>query len=104
MADFERDMSEALGIPDESPYNPSRLMDLVRPSHELAAIVGAGTTVRTEITKKLWRYIKQHGLQDMKNRRMINADQRLRPLFSGEDQVSMFQLTRIINKNLRKPE
>jgi hypothetical protein len=57
---------------------------------------------RTEVTKKLWGYIKRKGLQDSKNRRMINADENLRPIF-GRSQVSMFEMTRLVNKHLRNP-
>jgi chromatin remodeling complex protein RSC6 len=57
---------------------------------------------RTEVTKKLWQYIKRKGLQDSKNRRMINADDNLRPIF-GRAQVSMFEMTRLVNKHLRNP-
>jgi chromatin remodeling complex protein RSC6 len=56
---------------------------------------------RTEVTKKLWGYIKRRGLQDNKNRRMINADENLRPIFGGKSQVSMFEMTRLVSKHLR---
>jgi upstream activation factor subunit UAF30 len=57
---------------------------------------------RTEVTKKLWQYIKRKGLQDSKNRRMINADENLRPIF-GRSQVSMFEMTRLVNNHLKNP-
>jgi chromatin remodeling complex protein RSC6 len=57
---------------------------------------------RTEVTKKLWQYIKRKGLQDAKNRRMINADENLRPIF-GRAQVSMFEMTRLVNNHLKNP-
>jgi chromatin remodeling complex protein RSC6 len=57
---------------------------------------------RTEVTKKLWQYIKRKGLQDSKNRRMINADENLRPIF-GRAQVSMFEMTRLVNNHLKNP-
>lgn len=73
------------------------------PSSDLASVVGSGAMPRTEVTKKLWQYIKRKGLQDSKNRRMINADDNLRPIFGGRRQVSMFEMTRLVNKHLRNP-
>ena len=55
---------------------------------------------RTEITKKLWQYIKRNGLQDAKERRMINADDRLRTVFGGKKQVSMFEMTKLVNRHM----
>ena len=77
-------------------------MKPMQPSSDLAAVVGSGAMPRTEVTKKLWGYIKRKGLQDSKNRRMINADENLRPIF-GRSQVSMFEMTRLVNKHLRNP-
>ncbi len=74
-------------------------MKAMTPSAALAAIVGEKALPRTEVIKKLWVYIKKHGLQDKKNRRAINADAKLRPLFK-KDQVTMFDLAKIANKNL----
>jgi upstream activation factor subunit UAF30 len=76
-------------------------MKPMQPSSDLAAVVGSGAMPRTEVTKKLWQYIKRKGLQDAKNRRMINADENLRPIFGGTRQVSMFEMTRLVNKHLR---
>ena len=73
----------------------------MQPSSDLAAVVGSSPMPRTEVTKKLWGYIKRKGLQDAKNRRMINADENLRPIFGGSRQVSMFEMTRLVNKHLR---
>lgn len=70
------------------------------PSSELAAVVGSSPMPRTEVTKRLWSYIKRRGLQDDKNRRMINADDNLRPIFGGKRQVSMFDMTRMVNQHL----
>jgi upstream activation factor subunit UAF30 len=70
------------------------------PSPQLAAIVGSSPLPRTEVISKLWAYIKRHGLQDSKNRRAINADEKLRPLFGGRSQVTMFDLASLANKNL----
>jgi len=74
-------------------------MKPMRPSSQLAAVVGADPAPRTEITKKLWEYIKRKGLQDPQQRRMINADENLRPIFK-KDQVSMFDMTKLVNKHL----
>jgi len=68
-------------------------------SPELAAVIGATPIPRTEVTKKIWEYIKKHDLQDPANRRNINADAKLRPLFEKE-QVSMFELTKIVSGHL----
>ena len=74
-------------------------MKAMQPSEQLSAVVGGGAMPRTEVTKKLWAYIKRKGLQDQKNRRMINADENLRPIFK-RDQVSMFDMTKLVNKHL----
>ena len=74
-------------------------MKAMQPSDQLSAVVGSGSMPRTEVTKKLWQYIKRKGLQDQKNRRMINADENLRPIFK-RDQVSMFDMTKLVNKHL----
>lgn len=71
------------------------------PGDKLAAVIGDKPTPRTEIVKKIWEYIKKNDLQDSKNKRMINADDKLKPLF-GKDQVSMFDLAKIVNDNIKK--
>jgi len=73
----------------------------VQPDAALSAVVGSNAMPRTEITKKLWAYIKRKGLQDTRNRRMINADDNLRPVFGGKRQVSMFEMTRLVNKHVK---
>ena len=73
----------------------------VTPSATLAEVVGSKPLPRTELTKKLWAYIKKNDLQDAKNRRMINADDRLRPIFGGKSQVSMFDMTKLVNKHVK---
>ena len=77
-------------------------MKAMQPSAELAAVVGNKPMPRTEVTKKLWGYIKKHNLQDAKERRMINADENLRPVFGGKKQVSMFDMTKLVNKHLKE--
>jgi chromatin remodeling complex protein RSC6 len=80
--------------------NPA-FMRPVQPDDKLAAIVGSRPLPRTELTKKLWNYIKRCGCQDKKKRTMINADDALRPVFNGKSQVSMFEMTKLVSKHLR---
>jgi len=75
-------------------------MKPVTPNEKLAAVVGSKPLPRTELTKKLWAYIKKNGLQDKKNKRMINADDALKAVFGGKSQVSMFDMTKLVSKNL----
>ena len=77
------------------------LMKAVQPSAELAAIVGTEPLPRTEITKRIWDYIKAHGLQDAQNKRMINADTTLLPLFGGQKQISMLELPKLVNRHVQ---
>ncbi len=70
-------------------------------SPALADVVGSKPLPRTEIIKKIWGYIKKNGLQDSKNRRMINADGKLKPLFGGKNQISMFELAKVVNNNVK---
>ena len=72
----------------------------VTPSATLAAVVGAKPMPRTEVTKKLWAYIKKNGLQDKKNKRMINADAPLKAVFGGKASVNMFAMTKLVSKHL----
>jgi chromatin remodeling complex protein RSC6 len=71
------------------------------PDSTLAEVVGSKPVPRTEIVKKMWDYIRKNNLQDNKNKRMINADAKLKPLF-GKDQISMFDLAKIVNSHLKK--
>ena len=75
-------------------------MKPMTPSSQLAAVVGSSPMPRTEVTKKLWAYIKRKGLQDQKERRMINADENLKAVFGGRTRVSMFDMTKLVNKHL----
>ncbi len=68
----------------------------------LAEVVGSKPLPRTEIVKKIWEYIKKNNLQDQKNRRMINADDKLKPVFGGKSQVSMFDLAKLVNNQVQK--
>jgi upstream activation factor subunit UAF30 len=76
-------------------------MKPMQPDEALAAVVGSGMLPRTEITKKLWQYIKRNGLQDAKVRRNINADDKLGRVFGGKKQVSMFEMTKLVNKHIK---
>jgi chromatin remodeling complex protein RSC6 len=76
-------------------------MKPVQPDPALSEVVGSKPLPRTELTKKLWGYIKKHGLQDKKNRRMINADDALKVVFGGKKQVSMFEMTKLVNKHVK---
>jgi upstream activation factor subunit UAF30 len=76
-------------------------MKPLQPSDALAEVVGSKAIPRTEVTKKLWQYIKKKGLQDSKNRRMINADDKLKVVFAGKKQVSMFDMTKLVGKHLK---
>ena len=73
----------------------------VSPDSALAAVVGDKPMPRTEITKRLWAYIKKNGLQDNKNRRMINADATLKPVFGGKSTVNMFEMTKLVSKHVK---
>ena len=76
-------------------------MKPMQPSAALGAVIGNSAQPRTEVTKKIWAYIKKHGLQDSKNRRNINADEKLKEVFGGKKQVSMFEMTKLVNKHLK---
>ncbi|MDQ3211438.1 MAG: SWIB/MDM2 domain-containing protein [Acidobacteriota bacterium] len=76
-------------------------MKPVTPSSDLAEVIGAKPVPRTEVTKKLWAYIKKNGLQDQKNRRMIKADAALKPVFGGKATVNMFEMTKLVSKHLK---
>ena len=73
----------------------------VTPSATLAAVVGDQPLPRTEVTKRLWAYIKKNGLQDQKNKRMIKADDTLKSVFGGKAQVNMFEMTKLVGKHLQ---
>jgi chromatin remodeling complex protein RSC6 len=76
-------------------------MKALTPSASLAAVVGSAPLPRTEVTKKIWVYIKKNGLQDSKNRRNINADDKLKEVFGGKKQVSMFEMTKLVAGHLK---
>ena len=76
-------------------------MKPVQPDEKLAAVVGANPLPRTELTKKIWAYIRKNGLQDSKNRRNINADDKLKAVFNGKKQVSMFEMTKLVSGHVK---
>ncbi|MDB4874172.1 MAG: hypothetical protein JWM41_618 [Gemmatimonadetes bacterium] len=76
-------------------------MKPMQPSAALGAVVGNNPMPRTEVTKKLWGYIKKNNLQDPKERRMIVADDKMKPVFGGKGRVSMFEMTKLVNKHLK---
>jgi upstream activation factor subunit UAF30 len=76
-------------------------MKPMTPSVVLAAVVGASPMPRTEVTKRLWDYIKKHKLQDSVDKRQINADEKLKPVFGGKVKVSMFEMTKLVSNHLR---
>ena len=75
-------------------------MKPLTPSAALAEVVGANALPRTQVAKKLWAYIKKNNLQDPKERRMINADAKLKAVFGGKTRVNMFEMTKLVNKHL----
>jgi upstream activation factor subunit UAF30 len=76
-------------------------MKPLTPSDALAEVIGSKPLPRTQVTKKLWDYIKKNKLQDNKNRRMINGDEALKKVFGGKKQVSMFEMTKLVSKHLK---
>ena len=79
----------------------AKFMAPLTPSAALAAVVGNNPLPRTEIVKKMWDYIKKNGLQDSTNKRMINADDKLAAIFEGKKQISMFDMSKYISKNVK---
>jgi chromatin remodeling complex protein RSC6 len=76
-------------------------MKAMTPSAVLAAVIGSSPMPRTEVTKKIWDYIKKNKLQDAINRRLINADEKLRAVFGGKGKVSMFEMTKLVSNHLK---
>jgi chromatin remodeling complex protein RSC6 len=77
-------------------------MKPVQPDQKLALVIGAKPLPRTELTKKLWAYIRKNGLQDKKVRTQINADENLKAVFNGKKSVSMFEMTKLVSRHVRK--
>ena len=80
----------------------AKFMAPLTPSSELATVVGSSALPRTEVVKKMWDYIKKNNLQDKTNKRMINSDAKLAPIFEGKSQISMFDMSKYITKHLSK--
>src|SRR5438128_11744354 len=87
--------------PSKRKPNPA-FMRPVQPDDKLAAVVGSKPLPRSELTKKLWDYIKKNGLQDKTKRTQINANDTLRPVFNGKSQVSMFEMTKLVSGHIRQ--
>jgi upstream activation factor subunit UAF30 len=86
--------------PAKRKANPA-LMKPVQPDDVLAAVVGSAPLARGPLTKKIWDYIKKNGLQDKKNKRQINADDKLKAIFGGKSSVTMFEMTKLVNKHIK---
>lgn len=82
------------------PKANAAFMKPLKVSSDLAAVVGAGPMARSEVVKKLWEYIKKNKLQDPANKRNINADAKLKPVFGGKGVVNMFEMTKLVSKHL----
>ncbi|MBR4355600.1 MAG: hypothetical protein IKP96_03415 [Elusimicrobiaceae bacterium] len=80
----------------------AKFMAPLTPSAQLATVVGSAALPRTEVVKKMWDYIKKNGLQDKTNKRMINSDAKLAPIFEGKSQISMFDMSKYLSKHLSK--
>ena len=86
--------------PKKAATTKNALSKPVQPDAALAAVVGKDPLPRTELTKKLWEYIRKNNLQDSKNRRNINADAKLKTVFSGKAVVNMFEMNKLVSKHL----
>jgi chromatin remodeling complex protein RSC6 len=93
-------MPKTTKTPSKRKPNPA-FMRPVQPDDKLAAVVGSKPIPRSELTKKLWDYIKKNGLQDKKVRTNINADDALRPVFNGKSQVTMFEMTKLVSGHIQ---
>ncbi len=92
-----------MATPKKTPRKPSAaFMKPVQPDDKLAAVVGSAPLPRTELTKKLWVYIKKNKLQAAKKRTQINADDALKAVFNGKKSVSMFEMTKLVSGHLKK--
>jgi chromatin remodeling complex protein RSC6 len=95
-ADMSKTPKKAKRTPNAAFMKP------VQPDDKLALVVGEKPLPRTELTKKLWDYIRKNGLQDAKKRTQINADENLKAVFNGKNQVSMFEMTKLVSGHLKK--
>jgi len=101
MATAPQDPKDKPGTDGKAARKPNAaFMKPMNISKELAAVIGSTPVPRTEVTKKVWEYIKKHNLQDAANKRNINADDKLKVVFGGKAQVSMFEMTKLISAHL----
>ena len=94
-------MTGATAVCREMPAAAWAIPEPMTISPKLAVVLGSKPLPRTEVTKKLWAYIKKNGLQDKKNRRNINADDKLKAVFGGKATVNMFQMTALVSKHVK---
>ena len=93
-------MPEAIGK-SKGRQPSAAFMKPVQPDEQLAAVIGREPVPRTEVTRKLWDYIRSHNLQDPQNKTCINADEKLRAIFDGREQVTMFEMTKLVFKHVK---
>jgi chromatin remodeling complex protein RSC6 len=89
-------MAETSSQPKAKRQPSAAFMKPVKPDEKLAAVIGEQPVSRTDITRKLWDYIRSHNLQDPQNKTFIQADDKLKPVFDGKDRVSMFEMTKLV--------
>ena len=89
-------------MPETTPKKPNGLQKVLKPSPELAAVIGSAELSRGEVVSKMWAYIKGHNLQNPANKREILADAKLKPVFDGKDKVDMFEMNKHLSKHLTK--
>ena len=93
-------MEEPTAQPKAKRQPSAAFMKPVQPDEKLAAVIGNQPLPRTDVTKKLWEYIREHSLQDPQNKTFIQADDKLKEVFEGKDRVSMFEMTKLVSKHL----
>ncbi|HWW02904.1 MAG TPA: SWIB/MDM2 domain-containing protein [Candidatus Acidoferrum sp.] len=94
-------MDESTSQPKAKRQANAAFMKPVQPDEKLAAIIGHEAVPRTEVTRKLWEYIRNHNLQDPENRTFIKADENLKQVFDGKDRVSMFEMTKLVSNHVK---
>jgi chromatin remodeling complex protein RSC6 len=94
-------MDESTSQPKAKRPANAAFMKPVQPDEKLAAIIGHEAVPRTEVTRKLWEYIRNHNLQDPENRTFIKADENLKQVFDGKDRVSMFEMTKLVSNHVK---
>ncbi len=94
-------MAESAAQPKTKRQPSAAFMKPVQPDEKLGAVVGSQPLPRTEITRKLWDYIREHKLQDAQNKTIIQADDKLKEVFDGKDRVTMFEMTKLVSNHIR---